>query len=195
MDKRYFIDFEQNSITALLGLASDIQMFIRIAKSTPEVKKLIDFAETDEGKWRIYDRIMELREEQIDTRFRHPFDVQIAVYLWLQSRVIPEYSLATIDAVLGMQNVVWSSKMAWLIRETKLIGTETMNNEFGEQGSLFSTAPGSGETIYIMSVSGVRKFADGNHIVDMGDDWPSEISDFFQESGKRQYSTTATGAQ
>ncbi len=117
MNNALFDVAESHETGAFVDLASGSAMFHRIVRELPVTSDLVAWGRrSDEGERAIASRIVQLLEEQIDLRYRHPHDIPVAIYLYALHQINREVSRISAHAVLETPNLCWAGRVAYGIQ-------------------------------------------------------------------------------
>ena len=108
-----FRKIEDFAFSARVDVASGVRVFLRIAFDQPEVIQLQACIEQEEdGCLKIWERAFSLCSREVDAQYANPWDVPIAIYLYIikESHLENAYILAHV--VKAKINLLWARQIA-----------------------------------------------------------------------------------
>jgi hypothetical protein len=112
---------ESVEFSAVLGIASSFNVFSRMLYKQVPVKILMKKLQenTHEIGWQVFQRIVELSQKEIDSRYENPWDTAIAAYLSTLSLINLELAQVASGFILEAKNCWWSTKLAKYLMQDK----------------------------------------------------------------------------
>jgi len=113
IDQQILDEFESPSFAASLGIASDLETFLEIARERPVVRQLVAHA-AFRGIEDIVGRFTELTGRPHEAPHRRPWDTAAAVLLWIIAKEKPALAWQLASGVQGTHDRGWrwTSKLA-----------------------------------------------------------------------------------
>jgi hypothetical protein len=127
---------EGSSVGARLAASSRITTFIRGVRTQPEVNELEAILQVDKRAiGSVVGRVEQLSKREVDIRRANPYDIPLAVYLWLLDQA--DRASASVEAarVGEVANLRWARMIADRIRETRRIIGSTDLTVVGQLGT------------------------------------------------------------
>jgi hypothetical protein len=104
---------ESHALIARLTFASGLSALLTAAADEESVRFLAAGLEHSHDRQRlILDRILELSKRTSDIRYRHPWDITLAIHLWLLSRSNLAAAAIAAEVILQTPQCWWASRLA-----------------------------------------------------------------------------------
>jgi len=103
---------ESHEFAARINVASDFKTFLRAAWSEEATQFLIESLDSADCQYRLLRRIAELSGASADIRYENPWDIAMAVYLWLLHHGKPILAQLAAENVSRAHRTWWAEKMA-----------------------------------------------------------------------------------
>jgi hypothetical protein len=131
---------ESHDFAANINVASDFKTFLLATYNQKAVKIVLKDLYSQELRTKIFYRILELSHQQFDKRYENPWDIPLAVYLWLLSNYNDELTKIGANIVTQIPQCWWASKVARyiLLKEREYNNADNQKNIFHGQ-DLFVT--------------------------------------------------------
>ncbi len=119
-------EIESHKFAAHLNVASDFRTFLRAAEREESVRTLFRELTYSDRRERLFTRVLQLTNEQVDLRYQNPRDTALAVYVWLTS--LQDWNLARV-----ISQAVAQAPQCWWARyaTNRILRGERMRSDSG----------------------------------------------------------------
>jgi hypothetical protein len=112
-----------------VNVVSGDDQFITAISGLDETQRLSAAMRDADGSVKVLLRIYEITERPIDERYENPWDVALAIYIWLLSQRHPSFAWLAAKRIAGCRNCWWARRVGEKIRPySPLRAVNTVNS-------------------------------------------------------------------
>lgn len=179
-----FAEIESTNITAVANLASGYTHFVRITQQLVPAKQLMDLIANDRSAvTKVLGRIQKFASMTVDTRYEHPHDVALSIYLKTLQAVDPELAASALIVIDQVPNTWWAQKTA---RASQVVNESSVSSTKVNVDRTLAVSPSdSSETLLIgkaafwspsSQVLRVRSSNKSDAMTKLTADWPISVA-------------------
>ncbi len=122
-------EVESHAFAARVNVASDLRTFFEAARREPAVEALTRDLGTTAARAAVAARAVELARQKVDPRYENPWDVALAMYLWLMSMSDLQLAGLMAEAVAWAPQCWWARKVARAVSPERLTQSTSVTRQ------------------------------------------------------------------